>query len=299
MNDKKESKFYYLPAGTQDALWGMVVTTVGNQFVGRGGSYPLSGHPENYDLREYKGRVLDEYQLVYVTRGSGYFVSASCGRQEVRAGTMIVLFPDEWHYYSPDQSVGWDEYWVGFRGSVADSLFSGHFFSREEPLLHIGVSATIVGLYENMLSFAEKEKSGYQQMISGIVMHIMGCVYYKLRNQAFVNNTYVVDKINEACIKMRECCGNRISCEEIARDLSLGYSWFRQMFKQYTGISPAQYMMQHKILRAKNLLVGTKMNISEIAYMVGFENVGQFATFFKKKVGMSPSEYRSKTIMDV
>lgn len=284
---------YYLTAGAQDDRWGMVATTAGFQFVPAGGKYPLSSHPESYAFNPRSGRVLSEYQLVYVIRGGGYFTSASCRRQRVEAGTMILLFPDEWHTYYPDKSSGWDEYWVGFRGQYAESLMTSGFFSPAEPLLHIGVSATIVGLYEDIFGFAAREKSGCQQMISSIVMHILGSVYYKRKNQAFAN-TYVVDKINQARILMKECCEKRLSPEEIAARLGLGYSWFRRMFRRYTGVSPAQYMMQQKVLRAKELLSSTQMNVSEIAYRLDFENAGQFSTLFRTRTGMTPTQFRRR-----
>lgn len=74
-------------------------------------------------------------------------------------------------------------------------------------------------------------------MISSIVLHILGTVYYKRRNNSFTN-TYVVDKINEARILMKEQVENPLTPEEIASRLGLGYSWFRRMFKEYTGVSP-------------------------------------------------------------
>ena len=85
------------------------------------------------------------------------------------------------------------------------------------------------------------------------------------------------------------------SPEEIAARLGLGYSWFRRMFKEYTGVSPAQYQLQQKLLRAKELLTSTPLTISEIAYSLHFENAGQFSTFFKKKEGVTPSEFRDRT----
>ena len=85
-------------------------------------------------------------------------------------------------------------------------------------------------------------------MISSIVLHILGSVYYKEKNNSFTN-TYVVDKINEARILMKENIEDPLSPEEIAARLGLGYSWFRRMFKEYTGVSPAQYQLQQKLLR--------------------------------------------------
>lgn len=206
---------------------------------------------------------------------------------------MILLFPGEWHSYYPDSETGWDEYWVGFRGVHIDKRVEKRFFTREEPLQHIGLSATIVGLYEDILKFASQEKTGYQEMISSIVLHILGTVYYKRRNNSFTN-TYIVDKINEARILMKEQAENSLTPKEIASRLGLGYSWFRRMFKEYTGVSPTQYQLQQKLLKAKELLTSSNLNISEIAYSLKFENAGQFSTFFKKKEGVTPSEFRER-----
>lgn len=85
---------------------------------------------------------------------------------------------------------------------------------------------------------------------------------------------------------------NPLSPEEIASQLGLGYSWFRKTFKEYTGVSPAQYQIQLRLNYAKELLTRTSLNITEIAYKLHFENVGQFSTFFKKREGLTPKEYR-------
>ena len=259
MEKRLSDQLRYLTISAIDEEWGIVVTTVGYQFIPPKGNYPLSKHPDNYNFKPQTGRILNEYQLVYITKGSGYFSAQSCKMQKINAGTMILLFPGEWHSYYPDSETGWDEYWVGFRGVHIDRRVEKRFFTREEPLQHIGLSATIVGLYEDSFT-----------------------------------NTYVVDKINEARILMKEQVENPLTPEEIASRLGLGYSWFRRMFKEYTGVSPAQYQLQQKLLKAKELLTSSSMNISEIAYSLKFENAGQFSTFFKKKEGVTPSEFRER-----
>lgn len=291
MNELQKDQLHYLTIGATDEDWGIVVTTIGYQFIPPKGQYPLSHHPDTYSFEPQTGRVLSEYQLVYIVKGSGYFLSQSCKKRKVSSGTIILLFPGEWHSYYPDKETGWDEYWVGFRGNYIDRQVEKGFFRKNEPLLQVGLSATIVGLYRDILDFASREKSGYQQMISGIVLHIMGCICYKEKNNSFTN-TEVVDKINQARILMKENLEAPLTPEEIAAQLGLGYSWFRRVFKEYTGVAPAQYQLQQKMLRAKEYLNNTTMNIAEIAYHLGFENGGQFSTFFKKKEGITPTEFR-------
>jgi len=206
---------------------------------------------------------------------------------------MILLFPGEWHSYYPDPDTGCDEYWIGFRGPHIDRRVEKQFFRKEEPLHKIGISATIINLYEDVLKLSAQEKTGYQQMVSSILLHILGSVYYKEKNNSF-SNPYIVDKINEARILMKAQTENQLLPEEIASQLGLGYSWFRRMFKEYTGVSPTQYLLQQKLLKAKELLTTTQLNVSEIAYQLKFDNTGQFSTFFKKKEGVTPSEFRER-----
>ncbi|MDR3268190.1 MAG: AraC family transcriptional regulator [Tannerella sp.] len=292
-NRMKNEQLRYLAINAVDEEWGIVVTTVGYQFISPQSPYPLSRHPDKYHFSPLNHRTLNEYQLVYITKGSGYFTSQSVKKQKISEGTMILLFPGEWHSYYPDPDTGWHEHWVGFRGVHIDERAGKHFFGAECPLFRIGHSSTILQLYEDILDMARKEKAGYQQIISSMVLHMLGSVYYKWKNNQF-KDSYIEDKIIEARRLIKENLEGTLSQEAIASKLGLGYSWFRRMFKEYTGIPPAQYQIQQKLLRAKELLTDTSMNVSEVAYTLHFENTGQFSTFFRKKEGLTPSQFRKQ-----
>ena len=293
--ENQKNKLFYLSIGGNDEDWGIVVTTVGHQYIPPRTHYPPLQHPDTYLFTPEKGRVINEYQLVYITNGSGWFSSEYIKKkQKVTAGTIILIFPGEWHSYAPDLSTGWNEYWIGFRGEHIDNRVKKGFFSKTEPLHNIGISSSTVGLYEEIMRITQKEKAGYQQMISSIVLSILGTVYYKSKNEQYTDS-YIVDKINEARNIIKNNTENILSQEDIAKRLGMGYSWYRRMFKEYTGVSPAQYHLQQKLMKAKELLTTTSKNISEIAYSLHFENVCQFSTFFKKKEGITPSEFRKRT----
>ena len=235
IKEYQKDKLLYLSIGGNDEDWGIVVTTVGYQFIPPKASYPPLKHPDSYRFSTDNGRVLNEYQLVYITKGSGWFSSQSIKKQRVVAGTMIFLFPGEWHCYSPDTTTGWDEYWIGFRGLHIDNRVLKGFFMKDEPLHNIGVSGTTVGLYESIIDIAQREKAGYQQMISSIVLSLLGMVYYKNKNTRY-SDSYIVDKINEARTLIKGNVEGSLSQEQIAAQLGLGYSWYRRMFKEYTGV---------------------------------------------------------------
>lgn len=64
-------------------------------------SYPLSVHPDGYMYTWERGRVLHEYSAIYIANGKGSFESTAGGAEDVKAGTVILLFPGEWHRYRP------------------------------------------------------------------------------------------------------------------------------------------------------------------------------------------------------
>lgn len=283
----------YFNISNTDEAWGIVVTTVGYQPIPSNSSYPRSQHPKSHIFDPGKGRILKEYQLVYISEGKGWFESESCKRQEVKAGTMILLFPNEWHTYEPDKETGWFEYWVGFKGEHIDQRVREGFFSPLHPVFHVGFNSSIIGLYEDIANYALQEKSAYQQIISSIVLYLLGTVYYKYKNETF-NDSFAISKINEARAIMKQETGYGLSPESIAKDLGVSYSWFRKMFKLYVNVSPAQYHANMKLLRAKELLDNTELSITEITYKLGFESASQFSTFFRKKTGIPPLQYRKE-----
>ena len=178
MDDRPLSILHYLPVSPRDEQWGIVCTTAGHQHVPPGTPYPVSEHPEHYLFYKGSGRTLDEYQLVYITAGRGRFESASCPSQTVEAGTMLLLFPNEWHSYSPDPGTGWTEWWVGFRGANIDRLEQQGFLCRRRPLLRIGCSGGIERCYREIIGTVEEERVGFQPLISSIVLHILGSVLF-------------------------------------------------------------------------------------------------------------------------
>ncbi|MBO8471504.1 MAG: AraC family transcriptional regulator [Bacteroidetes bacterium] len=282
----------YPGSGPDDEKWGMTVTTAGKQSIPPGGGYPLSSHPSGYLFSAQKGRTLDEYQIVYISEGSGKFASASCPMTEITAGTAILLFPGEWHTYRPSAETGWDEYWVGFRSRYMDMQVENKFFSASDPVWKIGISSGIISLYEEVISVISSERLGFRQLVSGIVMHILGSIYYKGKNIARPDSG-MSEKISEAKVLMKDTdCP--LTIEQIAGSVGMGYSKFRKLFKDYTGTSPAQYRLQQKLAKAKELLTTSQMNISEIAYFLKFDSPGQFSIFFRQKEGTSPRKFREK-----
>jgi len=293
METKDINHFNYLTVNDKDREWGLYLTTCGFQSIPPSKVNPfLNIHPSIYGFNTKRGRILDEFQLLFIVKGSGTFESAHHSKVQIDAGTIILLFPGEWHNYSYNPDTGWDEYWVGFDGINVQNMIKSGFFTVSDPVFKVGISDEMISFYKSIISYAEQEAMGYQQVASSIVRHMMGLLYFKNQNSLF-SDKEVVEKINQARILIRDNISNSVSPAEIAEQLGLGYSWFRKAFKKYAGISPAQFQLQIRLQRAKDLLLNTNQSVSEIAYELTFDTPGQFSTFFRQKANMTPKEFRS------
>jgi AraC-like DNA-binding protein len=75
----------------------------------------------------------------------------------------------------------------------------------------------------------------------------------------------------------------------------VSYSSFRHTFQQHTGSSPHQYLLELRLVRARNLLTQTAQSIKQIAQQAGFEDEHYFCRFFKMKTGSTPGQWRVRS----
>ena len=89
-----ENDIKYLNATKTDMHFGVYVNTVGIQIIKAGEHYPLKDHPSGYFFNVGKGRVLQEFQLLYITKGAGSFTSDRTPKQSLTKELCCVFFPD-------------------------------------------------------------------------------------------------------------------------------------------------------------------------------------------------------------
>lgn len=93
----------------------MSISGIGFQSIDPKGSYPLKGHPIGYTFNPDRGRIIDEFALVYIVKGEGTFASINCFEKKISKGDAFFIFPGQWHSYQPIANIGWDEYYVPFK----------------------------------------------------------------------------------------------------------------------------------------------------------------------------------------
>ena len=293
MKNDLTKNYKYLISSQHDDDWGITVNTVGCETICKDyETYPpRTGHPAQFFFTPSRGRKLDSYQLLYITKGKGIFFTSPEENMEIKEGDMIILRPHQWHSYMPDKKTGWTEMWIGFEGTNMDSRFKNNFFNKEQIIYRIGVQDNIVNLYNQAIKVANEEKAACQQYLAGIANLILGMTMYYDYNRCF--DTATEEQIDKAKIIIRENLLKDITAEDVASRINMSYSWFRKLFKDYTGVSPAHYIQELKIQEAKQLLSDSNINIKEVSYYLGFDDIAYFSKVFKKITGTSPTAYQN------
>jgi len=88
------------------------------------------------------------------------------------------------------------------------------------------------------------------------------------------------------------------SIEEIANNMSVSQRYLSDTLKKETGKTTTEHLQLLLIDEAKNMLLQPHKSIAEVAYELGFEYPHYFSRLFKKKEGVSPTEYREKYKMN-
>ncbi|SCY91367.1 helix-turn-helix domain-containing protein [Alkaliphilus peptidifermentans] len=109
-----------------------------------------------------------------------------------------------------------------------------------------------------------------------------------------LSSSYNTSKANidKSIEYLRDQYDEEYSLEEVAKIAHLSPYYFIKTFKSYTGKTPYEYLLCLRVNKAKELLTSRDFNITEVSYKCGFNNLSNFITFFKRKVGVTPYQYR-------
>ena len=87
---------------------------------------------------------------------------------------------------------------------------------------------------------------------------------------------------------------NELKLDDIAAFVSLSPIYFHHRFRNATGKTPHNYVLEKRIKKAENMLMSANYSISQVAYECGFSSQSYITYAFKKYKGVSPREYAKK-----
>ena len=257
--------------------------------VGSCGTYRLKTRPK---LPTYWQKGRRDYQILYVANGKTHFWFD--GKEEiVSAGHMVLYKPEEiqkYVYYLEDTP---EVFWIHFTGSDVKNILAYHGISLDEHVFYCGVLPDYKALFRKIIQELQLCRYGYEDYIASLFNDILLLVDRQQHEQKKATGN-VQEQIERAAAYFNENYNTKISIDDYAESLHISTNWFIHNFKQYAGMSPAQYILSLRMVNAQSLLERTTYNIKEISEIVGYENPLYFSRVFKKEIGKSPAQYRKE-----
>lgn len=171
---------------------------------------------------------------------------------------------------------------------------------RDKPILHSYKYKTEIW---QCIQSIEKEQRirqlGYSFMLKAKVMELIALLYREM-DEAFIEESIELtqagsrDKkkiVQQLIDYMNQSYMEDISLEEMSKTMYLSPVYISKIFKEETGTSPINYLIQIRLQKAKDILEQEVIPIQEVASRVGYTDAYYFSKLFKKYYGMSPSHY--------
>jgi len=284
--------FRYLPPEPEDAVWGVRVVDAGYGRIPPAAPYPPSGHPARYAFNWTDGRVIDEFQLVYVVAGQGRFESRSGGSYAIGRGQGFILFPGEWHRYRPNPLTGWTEIWVGFEGDYAGHI-ARHFFSPARPVFTGDAAGDLAALLRHVAGLTARASRVARTRAALGTLEALARLR-NLQRRVGLSQERALARIDRARLEILSRSSEPIDWPQLARKLGMSYPDFRRLFRRHTGKGPHHYQMHIRLSQAEALLADPELAVKEVATRVGFASPFYFSRLFKLKKGAAPEHWRRR-----
>lgn len=223
--------------------------------------------------------------IVYIRRGR-FRVEYRGEFRVAEAGDVLLIDCVEPHYYHAED--GLEFVYMHFDGSNSHELCRS-ITDQQDWLIRCENNTLIGNLLYDMVQFYNSNSVETDMQSSARIYRIFDLLLAPSAQEMSAD-----DPIEQAIQYIRTNIGKAISVEDLASSVCLSTSYFAHMFKRRTGFSPADYVINSRIERAKVLLVRTQKPIGEIAEEVGYATSGSLINLFVKKVGSSPKQYRSE-----
>lgn len=246
----------------------------------------------------YRMKRQDSAETVveYIVEGRGY-LNVNGENYAATAGDVYILRKNTTHTYWSDAKSPWVKIFFNIRGSLAEKILDEY---------QLGGSGRVVleadGLeqdFRDMLEDLQDSTVGQTERFDRAVLKFLEIVI-KLTNMQRAagtrkDNLMSVEKEMNTLIEYITMNPRRIvSNQELADVIFRSKDYVIKRFFANFGVTPYDYQIQQKMFSARNMLANMNLSVKEIANALGYDDQHYFSYMFKKRCGMSPTQYRKE-----
>lgn len=248
------------------------------------------------------------FEFYFCIQGSGRYIAG----ERIHAlgpGTFTVVKPMALHLSRPDIHVPFHRYVLAVERIYLESLYAsdqaaaaliGQWLpAAHRDSLHVQLNARQLLNVQETLSRLVREIKEKQPFYELSVRSMLLQLFTQL-------GRYESDReaVQQGSGERKRLAENMLSCimeqyreplrtEDLCRRFHLSRSYLYRIFKENTGASINEFLTAFRVNKAKELLQGTELPVTEVASSVGFQDISHFCHTFKRLAGMTPSGYRS------
>lgn len=131
-------------------------------------------------------------------------------------------------------------------------------------------------------------------------VQFLTCFLYSLQYLTPISHeekTSIDEHIHRSILYLNDHILQSLQLQDMADVAGYSLSHYKQKFKKEVGITPSEYVNLQKLEYAKNALANSDINITELAYTLGFSSSNYFCSVFRKFMDCTPRDYRRKLQM--
>lgn len=256
-------------------------------FIGGYSDFPE--HAVNREFQTKENHLDIYYNLHIVLSGKGYLQTE--GRTyELTAGQGFLYGPGLRQRYYSDFHEPWNIRWVHFYGLRLEEFLNGKGIG-EPWLFALSDLPSIIALLDRMLqlgrSFQVEDEYAIASTLYELLLRILST-----STQLNVSVGQGAERIRSVANYIRAHSFEPITLEQAAATAGYSTHYFSRQFNRLFSMSFSDFLLESRLLHAKQLLSSTSLTIQQIALESGFSQSSYFITCFKRAEGMTPSRFR-------
>ena len=233
----------------------------------------------------------NDWQLLYVHKGA--IRLKEDGKNKIlEAGHFIIYKPLQPQFYTFMSDPESEIYWLHFNG-----VFCEQILKELNLLVFYGAiipNPRITNLWKEIIDQLKNAEINYKSICNYKFLEILTTLSTEFNSHTEKKENARLEKIKPAITAIKKNFNEKYTLDDLAALCFISKFTLIKIFSQTMGASPIAYLNSIRLKNALYFLTETTYTIDEISQRIGFDNSFYFSRLFKKKYGISPTEYRKK-----